>query len=354
MALNSSAFVTLRDVANITNSRNQVATPVEMLMEQNPILEDIPLQVGMEKGGSLRAVIRTGLPRVSFRSFNEAVKPSHGTTASIIFNSGMIEGYCETDAKLADMHGNASALRQADDKAFLQSMSNEMADTIFYGDEATNPRKFTGLAKYYDEFSSTAGQPGYENMIDGKNAFSATAATASDHLNSVWLIGWGPEGITGFTPEGLPTGYTMKDLGLQLITTDNATSTDSGRIMHYVSYHSWSMGIAPVDWRCAVRIPNVSIKPENVTGYTTSTPGFQTLPELMHEAMMRLPKNKSNMKVSWYMSRPCATQLNKILQRSVGGSTLKAEDVGGKMMTEWEGVPVKTVDVLAKDEGLVT
>ena len=72
-------------------------------------------------------------------------------------------------------------------KAFLQSMSNEMASTLFYGNEADDAAKFTGLAPRFNDL----------NAENGSQIISAGRQSGSVNT-SVWFVVWGAN--TGSRP----------------------------------------------------------------------------------------------------------------------------------------------------------
>lgn len=246
MATLASNFQTLLDLAKISDTDGKVTSVVEILNETNEILADMSWKEGNLPTGE-RTTIRTGLPAPSWRSFNEFVEPTKAETAQATFNCGMLEAFSEVDCALADLNGNTAAFRLSEDRAHIEAMGQEIANTIFYGNETTHPNRFTGLTAYYNSTTATNGA----NVIDGKNAFSSTDAAVADDLSSIWLIKWG-DGIQGIVPKGSKAGIQVMDLGKKLIqgTNDTSTARDAspGRMMAYVSHYRWDAGLAKRNW----------------------------------------------------------------------------------------------------------
>lgn len=44
---------------------------------------------------------------------------------------GMLETYAEIDKSLADLNGNTAEFRLSEDRAFLEAMNQQMAQTLF-------------------------------------------------------------------------------------------------------------------------------------------------------------------------------------------------------------------------------
>ena len=347
MAINASNFPTLLDIVKASDTDGKITAVTEILNETNEILEDMSWKEGNLPTGE-RTTIRTGLPKPAWRSFNEFVTPTKGETAQATFNCGMLEAYSEVDTALAELNDNTAAFRLLEDRAHIESMGQEITNTIFYGDESVNPRAFTGLAAYYASTTATNG----DNVIDGKNAFSANAAAAADDLSSIWLINWG-DGVHGVVPKGSVGGLKRNDLGKQLIqgTSDTATNRDAspGRMESYVTHYRWDAGLAKKNWKHVVRIANVSQDvsgTHGVEGTTSVTPAFQTLAELMYQAYVRMHGTGSG-RMAWYMSRPILMKFQQQLSRLTSESSLKTEMIGGKMMMSWMGMPIRICDALS-------
>lgn len=57
----------------------------------------------------------------------------------------MLETYAEVDKSLADLNGNTAEFRLSEDRAFIEAMNQQMAQTLFYGDSSVNPQQFTEI-----------------------------------------------------------------------------------------------------------------------------------------------------------------------------------------------------------------
>ena len=349
MAYNASNVPTLLDLANISDADGKVTSVIEILNETNEILKDMSWMEGNLPTGH-RTSIRTGIPRPTWRKLYGFVQPTKSTTAQVTEQCGMLEAFAEVDCALADLNGNTAAFRLSEDRAHIEGMNQEMCDTIFYGDD--DDAAFIGLAP---RFNALTGAENSDNVIDGKNAFSSTAGVAGDTLNSAWLIVWGPNTIQGIVPKASKSGLSMNDLGKQMIQGTNDTSTNAeaspGRMMAYTTHYRWDAGISVRDWRYAVRIANLPVN-KGPEGITSSTPNFVTIPELMHNAMDRIP-NMNGGRAAWYMSRRTRELLRQSLSRLHADSMLKMEDIGGTMTESFMGIPVRRVDQLARDENLL-
>lgn len=323
---------TLLDLAKRTDPDGRIASIVEILNETNEILADMSWVEGNLPTGH-RTTIRTGLPTPTWRKLYGGVQPSKSTTAQVTDNCGMLEAYAEVDKALADLNGNTAAFRLSEEKPFMEAMSQEIADTIFYGNEGSEPEAFTGLAPRYNLLSASNG----ENIIVGGG---------SDTDNgSIWLVVWGPNTVHGIVPKGSKAGLQMTDKGQ--VTIENADGS-SGRMEAYRTHYRWDAGLTVRDWRYVVRIPNID---KSLLTVDVSTGA--NLSDLMFRALEIIP-NLGAGRPAFYMSRTMRSFLRRQTADKVKNATLTIEQVGGVPLMSFHGVPVRRVDALAADEAVVS
>lgn len=338
MAALSSTNPTLLDIAKRSDPDGKVTTDiVEILNETNEILLDMTVLEGNLPTGH-RTTIRTGLPSVTWRKFNQGVQPSKSTTAQITHNCGMLEAYAEVDAALVQLNGNTAAFRMSEEASFIEAMGQEMADTLFYGNEGTEPEAFTGLSPYYNSLSAA----NQENIIRGGGSGADNA--------SIWLVGWSARTVHGIVPKGSKAGLQMEDKGK--VTIENADGS-SGRMEAFRTHYRWDLGLALRDWRYVVRIANID-KSLLTSVYTAGafTSGAH-LPNLMYQAIRRLP-SRANCRPVFYMSRDIVTTLQQQLSAAVQQSSLDVRDVGGVPTETFQAIPIRRVDALSADEAVVS
>ncbi len=325
---------TLLDLAKASDPDGKIATIVEILNETNEILEDMTWIEGNLPTGH-RTTIRSGLPAPTWRKLYGGVQPNKATNVQVTDNTGMLEAYAEIDKALADLNGNTPAFRLSEDRAHIEGMNQEMADTIFFGNEDTEPEAFTGLAPRFNSLSAENG----DNIIDA-------GGTGSDN-GSIWLVVWGPNTVHGIIPKGSTAGLQHTDKG-QVTLEDASDGSNSGRMEAYRSHYRWDAGLTVRDWRYLVRICNIDRS--NRTADASSGPD---LPDLMFQALDSVP-NLSMGRAVFYMDRRMRGFLRRQVPNATGLSTLTMENVGGKMLNAFQGVPVRRVDALSADEARIT
>ena len=334
MATLSARNPTLLDVAKTLDPSGKVGLIVEIISEVNEIMDDIVWVEGNLTTGH-RTLQRTGLPTPTWRKIGGGVKASKGTTAAIVDTTGMLHAIGEVDVALADLAGNTNAFRLTQDRAQIQGMGEEAVDTVFFGNETTEPEAFTGFSPRFNSLSAESG----DNIID--------AGGVGNDNRSIYLIIWDEMLTHGIYPKGSQAGLQALDLGKILIQ-DASDGNNTGRMLAYVMHYRWDMGLTVQDWRYVVRIANI----DNSLLTNDAATGAD-LPDLMFQAMDLIP-SLGRGRAAFYMCRKVRGFLRRQLSSATNMSTLKIEDVGGKMVTKFQGIPVRRVDALNVDEARVT
>jgi len=311
------------------DKNGQIDKIAELLTEQNEMLQDIVMIEGNETDGH-KTTMRTGLPEPTWRLLNKGVQPTKSRTAQVTDKIGMLEARSEIDKELADLNGNAPAYRLSEDAAFLEGMNQEMMSTIFYGNIITHPARFHGLSARYNDSTAANGM----NIING-------GGTGSDNT-SIWLICWGPNTVHGIYPKGSQAGFKFQNLGEVDIEDENGY-----KFRGYSSLYQWKMGLSLRDWRYAVRIANI-----DVSALTKDATAGADLIDLMTEAIELLPSETLGRPV-FYCNRTIRTYLRKQI-RNAKNVNITMEEVAGKKVVAFDGIPVRRCDALLSTETAIT
>ena len=325
---------TLLDLARRQDPNGKIAQIVELFTQVNDILPDMAWVEGNLETGH-RSTVRTGLPAVTWRKLYGGVQPSKSSTAQVTDSCGMLEAYAEVDKALADLNGNTAAWRMSEEFAFIEALNQQMASTVFYGNEGTTPEAFTGFAP---RFNSTS-------AANGSNIIRANTGSTPTDNQSIWLIGWGPNTVHGIIPKGSKAGIQIEDKGQ--VTVENVDGSN-GRAEMYRTHYRWDAGLTVRDWRYIVRIADISkalLKADASSG--------PVLPDLMFQAMERI-QSLSGVRPVFYTSRTVLTTLRQQLASQVKNATLGVQNVGGVLVHDFQGIPIRRVDALAADEAYVS
>src|SRR5215204_3587894 len=192
MATLGTTVTTYADWAKRVEGDYKIGMIIELLSQTNEILLDMLTLEGNLPTGH-KTTVRTGLPTATWRLLNYGVPNSKSTTAPIIDTTGNLEAYALVDKDIADLNGNTSEWRASENVAFLEGMNQQMATTLIYGNTATNPERFMGLApRYSSVLAATSGTA--VNVVD----MGGTGSTNT----SVWIVTWGSNTTHGIFPKG--------------------------------------------------------------------------------------------------------------------------------------------------------
>lgn len=344
------AWPSLLDVASRLDPQGKPAYIAEYLSQANEILDDIPWVEANEMGGH-EFVFRTSIPAGAWRSYNMGVPYAKSTTAKARVGLGMLEDYSQVDRALAEDSGDIAAFRESEDVAFLEGMSQTIAQTFFYGNTVATPAEFMGFAPFYNTKTVATAQNG-ANVVDALGTGSSNA--------SLWLICWGPRTIFGLFPRGSKAGLAMEDKG------DTVPGYDSlgNRFEAYTSWFRQRAGLCPMDWRYAVRLANIDVTNAGLAG-----PNAPDLFALMAQ-MMYLPPTLSRaasgittsdaqrdpspgIRPVFYGNRTLRhwMDVQAIRDRNV---LLSMNDYAGKPVIGYREIPIRVVDQLLVTEAQVT
>lgn len=320
---------TLLDVAKRLDPDGKIAAIVEILNATNPVLDDLTFVEGNLPTGH-RTTIRTGLPTPTWRKLYGGVQPTKSTTVQVTDSCGMLEAYAEVDKALADLNGNTAAFRLSEDAAHIEAMGQEMASTLFYGNEGTEPEAFTGLAPRYNSKSAQNA----DNIID--------AGGAGSDNTSIWLCVWGPQTGFGIYPKGSTAGLQMTDKGQ--VTVENVDG-NGGRMEAYRTHYRWDAGLTIRDWRYFVRIANIDVSDLDTVANT------KNLINWMIQASERIPELGKG-RAAFYMNRRLREKLRLGILEKIS-SNLSWENIAGERVMTFDDIPVRRCDALVNTEARV-
>lgn len=331
MATLNTFMPTLADLATRMDPDGSVSKVIELLQQTNPILDDMSWVEGNLPTGH-KTTIRSGLPTGTWRKLNYGVQPEKSTTVQVTDTCGMLESYAEVDKALVKLNGNEAAFRLSEDRAFIEGMNQTMASTLFYGDSSLDPEKFTGLAARY---SVKSGVENGENILLG-------GGSGSDNT-SIYLVIWGDNTIHGIYPKGSKAGLDVQDLGEETLLDANG-----GRYQGYRTHYKWDCGVTLRDWRYVVRIANI-----DVSDLTKNAASGADLIDLLSQAV-EIPPNLNMGRAVFYANRTITSFLRRQIANKVAGSTLTMDDVAGKKVLSFDGIPFKRTDALLNTEAAIS
>lgn len=334
MATLSSTYLNLIDT--IKQADPKIGAVVEVLKKQNPILDDA-VAIECNMGPIHRHAIRTGLPTPAWGRLYQGIPQSKSSTQQVDDTTGFLEGRSGVDTRLLKVQPDkVPALRLSEASSHIEAMNQEMATGMFYHDTATTPEKFKGLSARY----GTLGGSGAGNQIVD------AGGTGSDNT-SIWFVTWGDHATSLLYPEGTKAGVFREDHGEQRV-------TDSNGDAYYVMEETftWHIGMAVKDWRYNSRIANID--------YSDVVAGTVDLYKFMRKAYYKLQSRRMDAQTSRlaiYMNRDMLEALDALATPTGTASAtalqLRREELEGKEVLTYRGIPIRETDAILNSEARV-
>jgi len=332
MATNTFSRENLLTAARMTHNQ-EIIDVAEVLNETNEIVQDAHYERGNDNTSHV-ASRRTALPTTTW------VKVGNGWTATTALlqqvreTMGMMKSRYQCPQDVMRLQPNPGKYRQQQERPHIEGMSQEFANTLFYGglDPTTGsyspvPEEFDGLAARYTSLGTT------------DTAYvAANGDTSASDDTSIWLIQWGPGKVYLIYPRnGSTAGLRKEDKGLQLVTGDN-----SQQLWAYITEFAWDVGLCVEDTRCIKRVANIS----------SASGDAWTLNE------DRIIEARNNFKagggmIYMYCNEAVFTQLD-ILSKDKTNVRWTENNPFGRPQMYFRDMPVRRCDAIRNDEASLT
>ena len=341
MATIGNTFLGLADIYKRTDQNRNLVPVIEALNIINPILEDA-VTIECNQGTKHLSTVRTGLPEVSWGKLYQGIAQSKSTTQQVEDTTGFVEGLSTVDTRLLDISKNPGAVRMSEAQPFLESMSQDVATNFFYSDTATTPERFKGLAARY---GIKGGEGAGNQIVDAGGTGSANT--------SVWFVTWGEQQTSLIYPEGTAAGISRQDKGEQRVYDDQ-----NRPFFVKEELFRQHVGVRVGDWRFNARIANIDVAAMlagNVDLYKFMRSGFYKLQGRRNQKIGNGGMVSAGRTVI-YANRAVLEAL-EALSVNKGSSDnfvrLTPDDVQGREVMTYKGIPIRETDSLINGESAV-
>lgn len=331
MATLGASFVDLIDIYKQQDGRGQFVPIIEMLNQMNPILDDA-VAVECNKGTTHLHTVRTGLPSVAWGRLYQGIPQSKSGKAQVEDTTGFVEALSTIDERLLALSTNSGAVRLAEAQSFLEAMSQEVATRIFYGNSATDPDQFMGLAPRFNDSTAPNG-----------NQIIKAGGVGADNT-SIWFVTWGDNQCQLLYPKGTAAGVNREDMGRQRV-------LDGSGNPYYAMEEkfSWHVGLAVKDWRYVSRICNIDV--------SNMQAGSVKLYDYMRQAYYKMQNRRvAGGKMAIYCNRDVLEALDALATNQGAADSfirLKPMEIEGKEVMTYRGIPIRETDAILNAEALV-
>jgi len=331
MATLGASFVDLIDIYKQQDGNGQYIPIIEILAEMNPILDDA-VAVECNKGTTHLHTVRSGLPSVTWGQLYKGIPQSKSGKSQVEDTTGFVEGLSTIDKRLLELSANEGAVRLSEAMSYLEAMNQEVASKIFYGNSATDPEEFMGLAPRFNDLSA----PNGNQIIDA-------GGTGSDNT-SIWMVTWGDNQCQLLYPKGTKAGVQREDMGEQRLT-DASGNPYYGK----EELFRWHVGLAVKDWRYVSRVANIDV--------SNMAAGSVALYDFLRKAYWKLQSRRvAGGKTAIYCNRDVMEALDA-LSTNAGASDsfirLTPMEIEGKEVLTYRGIPIRETDAILNTEARV-
>jgi hypothetical protein len=263
----------------------------------------------------------------------QGVQPTKSTTAQVRDATGMIEAWSEIDEKLVRMTQDSAGLRLSEAQAFLEGLNQGVGTSMFYGDQATSPAKFTGLAPRFNKLANS-----------GSGAQIVDAGGTGSDNTSIWFVVWGENTVHGLYPKGSKAGITREDKGVQTKTNPDGSVLDVVR-----EKFQWDIGLSVRDYRYVSRIANIDVSDVQA--------GTLNLYNFMRKAYYKLKQRRvMGGRAAIYLNTDMLEALDALATNN--GTTdnfvrLTRKEIEGEEVLTYRGIPLRESDALLNTEARV-
>lgn len=219
---------------------------IEELNAYNELLLDAPVMEANE-GTVDTHLVRTAIPHGEHRGYNEGVGSKASETKTIKDVISNIEIYSTVDKQMIDESAHPTEIMQIEQNAFIEGLSQDMADDLMYGNHDKK-------AHYMNGFATRRAKLG-DYCIDMGGASNADAA-----LTSIYLIKWGLDKCRIVHPRGSANiGVQYNYLGEQTVRDANNREYQA-----YRAHYRISCGLSVGHSASIIRLANIDLNENNV------------------------------------------------------------------------------------------
>jgi len=348
MAGIGNTFYNLIDLYKGQDAKGAVLPVIEMMMENNPMLEDA-VAVECNNGTTHMHSVRTGLPQVAWGRLYRGIPQGKSQKAQVQDTTGFVEGLSTVDKRLLDLSGNEGAIRLSEATAYIEAMEQEACNKIIYGNSNSNPDQFMGLAPRFNDPTA----PNGSQLVNG-------AGSGADNT-SVWFIAWG-EGRTHLLyPKNTKAGISREDKGEQRVVDDTGA--------YYVKEELFQhhLGLAVADWRYVVRICNIDVSMLRADPSTVGGSGV-SIYDLFRKAYWKLHSRRPQKlqtsapgggmgRVAVYANKDVLEALDALSVNNGSADSfvrLTPMEIQGKEVLTYRGMPLRECDALINTEEAIS
>lgn len=283
---------------------------IEESISAAPELRVIPAETIM--GTDMQLTVRTGLPTVAFRNYNEGSARSKSTYETRLFQTMILDHQVAVDMQLVDSAKDPARVLENHMVGAVEAAFRKVGTQFYYGGTTTGDKGFPGLLSQYNSAST--------HVVD---------ATGSTAKTSVWMLRIARETIQFLfgnnTTIGMNSEWKVETLY-------------DGSSNPYQAYTNWltgRVGLRQANKNAAVRIKNVG---------TDSGKGLTD--DLLYSAYQKFYDNMGAEPTHIFCNSRSLEQLRAA--RTNTGSNERG--VPATLPSDWNGLPIIKTQQITNSE----
>ena len=319
--LNSYKQLSLTEVAKRKAPNGTMAAIADVLNQDNAIVQDAIWREANDTFAN-KTVRRSSLPDGSWRKLNYGVAIEASKTIELVDTIGILETWSQNDIEIINAFPNPKQARNDEAMSFVEGLGQTMAETMVYGNAATTPEKFTGLAPRLDGLATAS------NVLN-------SGGSGSD-LCSIFVVDWSPTGVYMVYPKGSMAGLEHKDKGIETVRDSSGNMYEA-----YVDKFVWKAGMVVKNNKSIGRVANIE---------STGSSNIFDEDDLI-TLMNRMTKGPGR---RIYVNQTVMTQMEIAAKDKTNIHYTQVTDIAPGPVLFFKGVPVRLVEQMTITESALS
>lgn len=327
---------TLPDVLRTRAPNGKHMSAVDVLSGNYPLVEEM-VNIEANDVTSHQFLRTSSEPSGSLVRLNEGAPFTAANVVPVREQLCRLEANAQVDERILEKAPDPIRYRREREAMHFRGLIKQYHSIVFTGNMGTDDKSINGLATRY----------GVVNAVDGgvTGNVQSMGATTGTTNSSIWLLKHGPNEFFGIYPYGSAGGIKEEDWGKE-----TAYDASSNPYKVYRTHWSWEFGIGVADERCVQRLCNIAASGNHsfFEDGTTVQKGERKLIDMIE----RLPGGNTD-NCALYCGPQMLAQFRKRLNDK-SNLFFTVEDVWGRKMLSFMGIPIIRVDTLSATESVVS
>lgn len=327
---------TLPDVLRTRAPNGKHMSAVDVLSGSYPLVEEMYHVEGNDV--TSHEFLRTlSEPSGSLVRLNEGAAFSAANVIPVREQLARLEANAQVDERVLEKAPDPIRYRREREAMHFRGLIKQYHNIVFKGNSGSDEKSIDGLETRYNAVDATAG-----SVTGNVQSNGATTGTAN---SSIWLVKHGPNEFFGIYPYGSAAGIKEEDWGRE-----TAYDANGYPFKVYRTHWSWEFGIGVADERCVQRLCNIA--PSGNHSFFEDGTTVQKGERALIDMIERLPGGNID-NCALYCGPQIMAQVRKRLNDK-SNLYFTVEDVWGRKMLAFMGIPLIRVDTLTATESVVT